>query len=124
MNSHLDQGNQVNKRVLKEVAVLVCLWVFIGGTASFLLYKETIKAIESWVFPLKKVNPETSAQIFQVSVQKVSNLLTSLETYGAYVIVIVVLFASVLFWLSLRQILKAFSPDMVGFKDGERSDET
>ncbi|HDM78212.1 MAG TPA: hypothetical protein ENG51_17385 [Deltaproteobacteria bacterium] len=124
MNPHQDQGRKIYRKVLRETGILVCIWVLIIGTGSFLLYKETIKTIEAWVNPLFNPGSEKATTALTTATQGISSLLGNLETYGTYVIVTAVAISSILFWLSLRQILKAHCSCIDCNKNGDKPDET
>ncbi len=124
MSSSPDQTHEFQKKILRETAILVFIWVVITGIGSFLFFRETVEVIAAWIRPLCSYASGSIPPPVTTAIQNISCYLTNLLAYGTYVIIAALLVTSILFWLSLRQILKTNCTAMYSSsKDGE-IDET
>ncbi len=120
MPETLNHFHKIRKKILRETGVLVGIWALIGGIGGFLFFEETLKVVKSWILPLLELPLQNGNPQILPALQNVSDLLTTMEAYGSYVIVCALGLSSVLFWLSLREILKTNCSDRHSSGNGER----
>ncbi len=114
---------EARRRILKEAAVLVSIWIFIGGTAVILLFTQVINVLEDWIAPLGGSTPASSSEPMATAIRNISYFLHNLSRYGTYFLIIAIFVSSALFWLSLRQILVVNCPHHDSSITGEKSNE-